>query len=242
MGSIIQQVIEYLEYLAGTIPLPTFAFIGSIIDEVIAPLPSPFIPVTVGTLAYEQGHGFYFLLLIALTGTIGKTLSTIGTYWIADKFEDVITHSRLGKILGVDENEVEKYGRYLDGTRKDDVILLFLRSAPFVPTKLVSVLCGFIKINIWTYVWTTFIGTYIRFLFFILVAYEGLRKYSGLLSLIDTTGSLVTASIIMGFIGWLFFFLSKRWDRIFDFFFKKKPVEHKGVVVHPEKGVIEKEE
>ncbi len=224
MEATAQQVIEYLEYLAQSIPLPIFTFIGSIIDEIFAPLPSPFVPITAGSLTYEQGLGFMFLFVIAFTGTLGKTIATLLTYWIADKFEDYLTHSKLGKILGVDEAEIEKYGKFLDGTRKDDVIMIFLRALPFIPTLPVSVIAGLIKLNLWTYVWTTFVGTYIRFMFFLILAYEGVRKYSGLLAMIDTTGSIVKVTIILAGFAFLYFFLRGRWDKIVGFFFKKKSV------------------
>jgi len=47
------------------------------------------------------------LFVIALTGTLGKTLATLLTYWVADKLEDFLTHSKIGKILGVDKEEIE---------------------------------------------------------------------------------------------------------------------------------------
>ncbi|KUK79835.1 MAG: transmembrane protein [Microgenomates bacterium 39_7] len=229
MEATVQQVIEYLEHLAQSIPLPFFAFIGSIIDEIFAPLPSPFVPITSGSLTYEQGLGFMFLFVVAFAGTLGKTLATFLTYWVADKFEDYLTHSKLGSILGVDEAEIEKYGKFLDGTRKDDVIMIFLRALPFIPTLPVSVIAGLIKLNLWTYVWTTFVGTYIRFMFYLILAYEGVRKYSGLIAMIDTTGSIVRVTLILGCFSFLYLFLRKRWDRIVGFFFKKRdlPVEAK---------------
>ncbi len=222
MENFVQQIIGYLEHLALTIPLPIFTFIGSVIDELFAPLPSPLVPITAGSLTYEQGLGLWFLFVIAFTGTLGKTLATLLTYWIADKFEDYLTHSKLGKILGVDENEIEKYGKYLDGTGKDGIIMVFLRALPFIPTLPVSVIAGLVKLNLWTYIWSTFVGTYIRFMFFLIIAYEGVRKYSGVLEMVDTTDSIVKVSIILLFSGWLFLYLRKKWDKIVGFFFKEE--------------------
>jgi len=225
-GEFTEQAVAYLENLAKTIPLPLFAFIGSIVDEIIPPLPSPFIPITAGSLTYEQGLGFMFLFVIALTGTIGKTIATLLTYWIADKFEDYLTHSTLGRVLGVDENEIEKYGKYLDGTRKDGFIMFFLRALPFIPTLPVSIIAGLVKLNLWTYIWSTFAGTFVRFMFFLILAYEGVRKYSGLLSMIDTTDSIIKISLILVVSGWIFLYLRKKWDKIVGFFFKGKSTKN----------------
>jgi uncharacterized membrane protein YdjX (TVP38/TMEM64 family) len=156
---------------------------------------------------------------------LGKTLSTLLTYWVADKFEDYLTHSKIGKILGVSENEVEKYGTYFHGTGRDSIIMVLLRALPFINTLPVSVIAGLIKLNIWTYIWTTFVGTYLRFMFFLIIAYEGVRKYSGVLEIVDTTGSIVKVTLILMFMGWLFFFLRNRWTRIIDFILRKKSIE-----------------
>jgi len=217
----IDQLIIYLEQLAQDVPLTIFAFIGSVVDEVIAIVPSPFVPITAGTLAFEQNQALGFLFVIALTGTLGKTLATLLTYWVADKLEDFLTHSKIGKILGVDKEEIEKYGRYLDGTGKDEIIMIVLRALPFVPTLPVSVIAGLIKLDIWTYIFSTFIGTYIRFMFYLVLAYEGVKKYSGLLDKFDTVDTVINITIAATIMGWLFLFLRKKWDRVMDFFFSK---------------------
>lgn len=219
------QVIAFLESLAHQFPLTVFAFVGSIIDEVIAVVPSPFVPITTGSLVFEQNKGLMFLFVVALTGTIGKTIATLITYYVADKLEDAITHSKIGKILGVDEDEIEKYGRYLDGTGKDEIIMIVLRALPFIPTLPVSIIAGLIKLNIWSYVFTTFVGTYLRFMFYLILAYEGVRKYHGLLETLNTADTIVKITLVTTAMGWLFLFLRKRWDRIMGFFFKKKSVQ-----------------
>ncbi len=212
----------FLESLAQDLPLTVFAFLGSIVDEVIAFVPSPFVPITVGTLAYNQGFSYGYLFLFALTGTIGKTVATLLTYWIADKLEDFLTTSKLGKILGVDKQEIEKYGRYFDGTSKDEIIMIILRALPFIPTLPVSVIAGLVKLDLKSFVVTTFIGTYLRFVFYLFIAYEGVRKYQGLLDTLDTTSTIFEVTIVLIFLGWLFMFLRKKWDRIMGFLVGKK--------------------
>jgi membrane protein DedA with SNARE-associated domain len=218
----IENLTTYLESLAQQLPLPLFAFIGSIIDEIIAIVPSPFVPITTGTLVYQRGGAIPLLLLVALTGTIGKTMATLLTYWVADKVEDSLTSSRLGRVLGVDKNEIEKYGKYLDGSGKDEIIMIILRALPFIPTLPVSVIAGLVKLNIVSFIATTFIGTYLRFMFYLVLAYEGVRKYQGLLETLDTTTLVMEITIVTTAMGWLFLFLRKRWDKIIGLFIQTK--------------------
>ena len=47
-----EQIISLIKTLAYTIPLDVFAFM----EEIIAPIPSPLVMTTAGTLAHTQNH------------------------------------------------------------------------------------------------------------------------------------------------------------------------------------------
>ncbi len=220
-----ETITAFLESLAKTMPLPLFSFIGSIIDEIVAPIPSPLIPSTMGLLAFEQGQPFSYLFLLALTGTIGKTLASLLTYWVADKLEDLLSTSKIGKLLGLDHEEIEKYGHYFNGSSRDEIIMIILRALPFIPTLPVSVLAGLIKLNLTTYIASTFIGIYLRFMILLVIFYSGSQKYQGLLNVMDATETIIIITAGMTVAGWLFFYLRKRWDRIMAVVVKEKPVE-----------------
>lgn len=222
LSAIIAQSEIYLGLLAQQLPLTIFTFVGMLLTEVIAIIPSPVIAILAGTLSFEQNKSFMFLFVIGIFASLGKTLASIVTYFIADKLEDTITKSRIGKILGVDEKEMEKYGRYLDGTRKDDIIMLLLRTIPIFPTLPISIIAGMIKFNIRDYIITTAIGFYIRFMFFLIIAYEGVRKYRGLLETLDQTESIIQAVFVFIIVGWVFFVISRKWERIMAFVLQKK--------------------
>ncbi len=215
MHQLISPIIAWLEAFASQVPLTVYAFIGSIVDEIIAIVPSPLIPITSGSLAFTQNKAFWYLFVIAFFGTLGKTLATIITYWAADKVEDVLTGSKLGKILGIEKNEIEKLGKLFNGTRKDEVVMVILRALPFVPTLPVSVIAGLVKLNIWSFIITTFIGTYLRFMFYLIVAYQGVKKYEGVLHTFDATNTIFEVIIVMTFLGWAFLFLRKNWEKIY---------------------------
>lgn len=223
LSAIAAQAEIYLSFLAQQLPLTIFTFVGMVITEVVAIIPSPVIAIIAGTLSFEQNRSFMFLFVIGIFASLGKTFSSVVTYYIADKLEDVITKSRIGKILGVDEKEMEKYGRYLDGTRKDDVIMLLLRTIPIFPTLPISIIAGMIKYNIRDYIVITAIGFYIRFMFFLIIAYEGVRKYRGLLETLDRTESIIQVSFIFIIVGFIFFVIGKKWDRILAFVIHKNP-------------------
>lgn len=215
MQQLIQPVINWLQAFAHQVPLTVFAFVGSLVDEIVAIVPSPLVPITSGTLAFTQNKAFWFLFVIAFFGTLGKTLATLLTYWIADKLEDFLTGSKIGKILGIDKHEIEQMGKFFNGTRKDELVMIILRALPFVPTLPVSVIAGLVKLNIVSFMVTTFIGTYIRFMFYLILAYQGVKKYEGMLNTVDATNSIFEILIVMSACGWAFLFLRKNWERIY---------------------------
>ena len=201
------QIVNQIEALANTIPLGVFAFVGSILEEIIAPIPSPLVMTTAGTLAYTQNHTLFYLLWLALAASIGKTIGSWLFYILADKAENLVL-TRFGKTLGISHKEVENIGRHFNGTWKDDVILLIVRALPIMPTTPVSLVCGFIKLNQRTYLRSTFIGYFIRSFTFLYLGYTGMATYGTALGNIGNIESFMKIALAFGLIillGWIFY-------------------------------------
>ena len=56
MTSLIAPIITYLEKLAQYVPLEVFTVVGTFLEEVIAPIPSPFVLTTAGTITKAQNN------------------------------------------------------------------------------------------------------------------------------------------------------------------------------------------
>ncbi|NBO17531.1 MAG: hypothetical protein EBV07_01430 [Proteobacteria bacterium] len=72
MSEIINLLIQYLKEISSTLPLPVFTFIGALLEEIIAPIPSPIVMTLAGSLAAAANFSYLYLLLLALTGSFGK--------------------------------------------------------------------------------------------------------------------------------------------------------------------------
>lgn len=176
--------------LANVIPLELYTFVGAFIEEVVAPIPSPFVMTSAGSLVAAQGRALTYLFVISLIGAIGKTLGSLIVYFIADKGEDIVI-GKFGKLLGVTHKEIEGMGKYFSGGIKDDIILFALRSLPVIPSAPVSVICGVIKVKMRTYVSMTFVGSFVRNLLYLFLGYEGLEAANSLAHGLDSVESLV---------------------------------------------------
>ena len=201
-----QSVILWLEQTAQTVPLPFFVMVGAIIEEIVAPIPSPLVSTLAGSITASQQLGMVYLLWICALATVMKTLGAWLFYIIGDKLEDVVV-PRFGKFIGVRHEDLEHFGGHFKGTWKDGAILLILRSIPVMPSTPISVVCGILKINLRTFFFATYIGFYVRNLTFMLLGYTGLAAMGSLMEGIDTAETVFKILIVLaaaGIIGWLY--------------------------------------
>jgi len=180
LTNFVNWIITWLENLAAHVPLEVFTLIGSFVEELVAPIPSPIIMTMAGTIAGAQGRPLFYLLVVAVLSSIAKTGAGVLLYVLADKAEDFLL-TRFGKFLGITHDEIEKIGAYISHSWKDDVVLFLLRSIPVMPSSPISITCGAIKINFKTFLWTTFFGSIIRSAFYLYLGYSGLDAARSLL-------------------------------------------------------------
>lgn len=195
---IIEKLISLLEQLAEHVPVELFAFFGSFIEELIAPIPSPVVMTLAGSMAATNGSAFWYLFVIAVIAAVGKTLGAIILYYIADKTEDVIL-SRAGKYIGITHKQVEQVGARFQGTAKDYATLLVIRSTPIIPSAPISLICGLIGLPKKLLIISTFFGTIVRDFIYLYIGFTGASAATEIIEGIEGASSIVT--IILGLIG-----------------------------------------
>jgi membrane protein DedA with SNARE-associated domain len=161
-----------LTSLITTLPLELFAFVASFIEEIIAPIPSPTVMILTGAAALVQGYTIPSLILLIFIAACGKTIGALIVYIIADKSEDYIL-GMFKKFFVVSRDEIAQFGNKLTGGSRDYMVLILIRAFPFVPSVVVSVGSGILKIQKKLYIITTFIGTVIRDSIYLTFGYIG---------------------------------------------------------------------
>lgn len=205
MSNFIQTFINYLNDISSIVPLPVFTFLGALIEEIIAPIPSPIVMTLAGSLAAVSNSTVFYLGLLAFTGSIGKTIGAYVIYYISDRAENVIIQ-KFGKFIGVTEKDVERISAKLNSGRRDDLVLFLLRAIPIVPTAPVSVVCGLIKIKLKTYLWTTFLGTLVRNIIYLYLGFTSLNAVENINSEIDSLEKFGYA-IVLIVVAIIFFYI-----------------------------------
>ncbi|HCM43276.1 MAG TPA: hypothetical protein DIS66_08215 [Candidatus Omnitrophica bacterium] len=206
MRELLTAIEEMLKNSANYLPLELSSFLGGLVEEVIAPIPSPFVMAAVGSAAYAQSKTFIALAWLALVGSAGKTIGAWFVYFVADKMEDVVI-DKFGKFLGVSHEEVEGIGKKMKGNWKDLLVLFVLRALPIVPSTPVSVVSGIIKVKMRVYLIATFAGNFFRNLFYIYVGYSGISALESMMGGLDSMESIVQIVIFGGLVacvGWIY--------------------------------------
>ena len=168
------QLEHLLYYFAQHVHLAIFAPAVSFIEEIIPPIPSPSVMLATGSIALSQGYVVHSLILLALLGAVGKTCGASVVYYISDKVEDLLS-SKISKFLGITHEQIEAFGAKLSLNWRDYVIITVLRALPVVPSSLLSVGCGLLKINFRLFVISTLIGSTIRDFIYIYLGYVGTK-------------------------------------------------------------------
>jgi len=185
-----------------TLSLETFVFVASIVEEVIAPIPSPTIMMMSGSMAQVQEYAVWGLLPLAVIGALGKTVGALVVYFIANKAERILLGT-FGKFFNVTSEDVQKLGSSLGKGYKDYMLLTFLRALPIMPSVILSVGSGILKIPLPLFIFSTFVGTIVRDGFYLYAGYVGTTLFLNIVSQSSVWETYVQVLIVLSFVGLL---------------------------------------
>jgi membrane protein DedA with SNARE-associated domain len=185
-----------------TLPLEAFVFVASIIEEIIAPIPSPTVMVLAGSVAQFQERALLALIPLALFGALGKTLGALVVYGIAHKAETFLMRT-FGNFFNVSHEDVAKLGSKLGKGYKDYFFLTFLRALPIMPSVVVSAGSGLLKVSLPLFIVSTFLGTIIRDGFYLYAGYVGLEIFTAIIEQSAHIETLIEVVVVLLVGGWI---------------------------------------
>ena len=182
--------------------------VGSFLEEIISPIPSFIVLVPAGAAAHVQGYGWWYLIILAFVAAAGRLVASVILYFVADKAEDWL----LGKgrrLFGVSHKQLENYGARFSGTPRDLLVLFLLNAIPVLPTSLLSLTCGFIKVRLRFFIVATYFGTAVNAFIYMAVGYAGVQAVNSLRNL-QSALQVVSMLILAGLLGWLLYYYFKK--------------------------------
>jgi membrane protein DedA with SNARE-associated domain len=186
-------------------------FAGAFLEEIVSPIPSFVVMIPAGAAAQIQGVGWWYLVPLAFIGAAGRLLASVILYFIADKAEDWLL-SKGRRFFGVTHRQLEGYGQRLSGTPRDFTVLFLLNAVPVIPTSLLSLTCGFIKVRFRLFVGATFFGSAVNAAIYMGIGYAGLQAVTGLES-VQAVLQAIGLLLLVSFAGWLIYYMQKKGGR-----------------------------
>ncbi len=186
-------------------------FIGSALEEIIAPIPSPLVMMSSGAALLGQYNDISVglvtnMFLIAIVGSFGGTLGSYVIYalgYLGGK--PMIDKTR--KFTGVSWDDIQNFQSKLDGTKKDELTIMFLRAIPVMPSVVIAVSCGVLRVNPFSYFVSFFCGGVVRNICFLVIGWQmGSVYLQGADSIENLTGmvSKVIAILLFVFVVYLY--------------------------------------
>jgi membrane protein DedA with SNARE-associated domain len=203
MYHIFSSIESFFRALSTSVPIEVFVFVGSLVEELVSPIPSTLIMGTAGSVANASEYAVVFLFWLSFVGNAGKIIGSVFYYMLGNKLEDVAVR-KFGRYFGVTHCQVERLGKRFSGHWRDGITLFFLRLLPFVPTTPVSLACGIIRMPMRTFVVATFVGNFIKDFFYLLIGYMGLAAVRELFHFAVGIKYYVNIAVAAGFVAFLF--------------------------------------
>lgn len=156
-------------------------FIATLIEQIIAPIPSPLVSMMAGFFLLPV-QGLFLdvlwqsMLIIALPIALGMTLGSLIIYFLGFwGGKPVIEKSR--RWLGLNWKEIEKTKKKLDNSWSDEFALFVLWLLPVVPSAVIAVLCGIIRYPIFKYIFIAVCGLFFRAIIISLIGWQAGELY-----------------------------------------------------------------
>lgn len=183
---------------------PLGIFFASILEQIIAPIPST--AVIMGSSFFIMGNSpvsFFSLeklfLFIALPVAFGVTIGALIIYGAVYKLGKPFV-DRWGKFLGLSWEDIEKTEQKYSKSNSMLLFLFITWAVPIFPSVVISAFCGFIKFDIKKYIYVTFFGTMVKAFILGFVAWQFGSLYSSLGPKISISEDLVLIGLIIGLI------------------------------------------
>ena len=176
----IDTFITYIQYIVQEFGVLGI-FIATLIEQIIAPIPSGLVPIMAGFFLLPAYEDFFTILgqsmsVIALPVAVGVTLGSLVIYFIGYLGgKPIIEKSQ--KWFGFGWNDLERIKKGLDRGQSDEFVLFVLWLLPVVPSAAIAIFCGIIRYHIVKYILIAMAGSFLRATIMSLIGWQAGELY-----------------------------------------------------------------
>jgi membrane protein DedA with SNARE-associated domain len=184
-------------------------FLASILEEIIAPIPSAGVVLLAGVLLIPADATFveaarHAALSVMLPASLGITLGSLFPYYVA-RIGGEVAVNKCGRLLGVDWAQVKKAERYFAGHKSDEILLFAVRCVPVIPSVIIGVFCGLVRVPVREFLFYSFLGSLIRTFILAMIGWAARSTYQTYVETIGRVEDIVlvaTGLILIGVAVW----------------------------------------
>ncbi len=209
----IESLITWLQ--AVILPLgASGVFLGSLIEEIIAFIPSAMVQMTSGFIFFAEKDFTWqlfitLILKVSIPASLGVAIGSLFIYGIAYYIGEPALE-KYGKYIGFSKTELERFQKKFAHVRTDELFLFITRVLPIIPSVVPSVFAGLIRMPVGTYLFFTFMGTLIRATFYGFIGWRVGAFYMNYAKEADHLETIGLMIIIVGFIGFVLYHKYKK--------------------------------
>jgi membrane protein DedA with SNARE-associated domain len=164
-------------------------FSATIIEEIIAPIPSAIIPLMAGFFILPSAASFIEIgvrgiLFIAIPVSIGISIGSTLVYMIGF-FGGKPAIEKSKKFTGVNWQEILKIEEKVTRGNRDEIALFILRLIPIVPGFAISGFCGVVRYPFRKFIIITFFGSFVRAFILAMVGWQAGELYVNYVDIIS---------------------------------------------------------
>ncbi len=140
--------------------------VATFIEEVVAPVPSPIVPLAAGFFLLPASVAWAEILVraalvIALPVAVGISIGSAAVYALGF-FGGKQVIEKTKRWTGIKWEDIEKLEAKLTRGRSDEITLFVLRILPIIPGVAISGFCGVVRYPFKKFIVVTSIGSFIR--------------------------------------------------------------------------------
>jgi membrane protein DedA with SNARE-associated domain len=192
-------------------------FVTTIIEEIIAPIPSAIIPLMAGFFILPSTASFIEIavrgiLSIAIPVSIGISIGSTLVYMIGF-FGGKPAIEKSKKLTGVNWQEILRIEEKVTRGNRDEIALFILRLIPIVPGFAISGFCGVVRYPFRKFITITILGSFIRALILGMIGWQAGElyiNYADIISKFEKIIFLITFGLLLIFLGYRYFIKKSR--------------------------------
>lgn len=191
-------------------------FFATLLEQVIAPIPSPLIPMMAGFFLLPESIYLLDVLwqsmfMIALPVSLGTIIGVLIFYFLA-YWGGKPAIEKTQRLIGYSWEDVEKIKKRFDKSGSDELTIFILWSLPVsVPSIVIAIFCGIIRYPVFRLIFLTIGGVFIRTIILSLVGWQaGEFYYLNVKQIALIENYLLIGFIVLIITGLIFLFYKKR--------------------------------